>query len=61
MDSGWTMDLATRLAVAKSRQDVAAAVRLMHGEMVLEAPAFGLCAQSGVSTDVVRQKLFGGR
>ncbi|MGW4327858.1 ester cyclase [Nocardia sp. NPDC004573] len=45
MGSGWMMDLATNLAVVKSRQDVTAALRLMHGEMVLEAPAFGTVAR----------------
>lgn len=39
------MDLATELAVVKSRQDVTAALRLMHDEMVLEAPAFGTVAR----------------
>ncbi|MEU1996876.1 nuclear transport factor 2 family protein [Nocardia gamkensis] len=45
MDSGWMMDLATELAVVKSRQDVPAALRLMHAGMVLEAPAFGTVAR----------------
>jgi hypothetical protein len=77
-------ELAHNLAVAKNRQDVPAALRLLHPEMLLESPAFGtrargpatfnddliaserfffdlseLCAQSGVSTDAVRQKLSG--
>src|SRR5580700_12098032 len=34
-------ELAHNLAVAKSRQDVPAALRLLHPEMVLESPAFG--------------------
>ena len=34
-------ELATALAVAKSRQDVAAALALMHPGMLLECPAFG--------------------
>lgn len=33
--------LAQALAVAKSRQDVPAAMRLLHRDMVLETPAFG--------------------
>lgn len=33
--------LAQALAEAKSRQDVPAAMKLLHEEMVLEAPAFG--------------------
>src|SRR6516225_7274233 len=101
MDDHRMFELAHDLAVAKSRQDVPAAARLLHPGMLLESPAFGtmacdrfgvvpngrraelpvfiqftfkddliaserfffdlseLCAQSGVSTDVVRQKLFG--
>ncbi len=34
-------DLAHDLAVAKSRQDVPAALRLLHPEMLLESPALG--------------------
>jgi predicted ester cyclase len=34
-------ELAQALAVAKSRQDVPAAMKLLHTEMVLETPAFG--------------------
>ncbi len=86
-------ELAQALAVAKSRPDVPAAVRLFHPDMLLETPAFGtvarglaenekaltrffacddlmagerfcfdlsaLCAQSGVSADAVRRKVFG--
>jgi predicted ester cyclase len=45
MDASQMFALATALAAAKSRQDVAAAVRLLHPEMVLEAPAFGTDAR----------------
>jgi SnoaL-like polyketide cyclase len=34
-------ELAQDLAAAKSRQDVTAALRLMHPEILLESPAFG--------------------
>jgi predicted ester cyclase len=34
-------ELAHDLAVAKSRRDVPAALRLLHPEMLLESPAFG--------------------
>jgi hypothetical protein len=34
-------ELAQGLAAAKSRQDVAAALKLLDEDMVLEAPAFG--------------------
>jgi SnoaL-like domain len=37
--------LAQALAVAKSRQDVPAAVEVLHPEMVLETPAFGSLAR----------------
>jgi hypothetical protein len=37
-------ELAHDLAVAKSRQDVPAALRLLHPEMLLESPAFGTTA-----------------
>ena len=35
------LELAHDLAAAKSRQDVPAALRLLHPEMLLESPAFG--------------------
>jgi predicted ester cyclase len=38
-------ELAQELATAKSCQDVPAALRLLHPEMVLEAPAFGTRAR----------------
>jgi predicted ester cyclase len=37
--------LAQSLAEAKSRQDVAAASRLLHADMLLQTPAFGTCAR----------------
>jgi len=37
-------ELAQALATAKSRQDVPAALRVLHPDMVLEAPAFGTVA-----------------
>ncbi|WP_222853998.1 ester cyclase [Fodinicola acaciae] len=41
MDIERMFELAQALAVAKSRGDVSAAVRLMHDDMVLVTPAFG--------------------
>ncbi|MEU5878455.1 ester cyclase [Spirillospora sp. NPDC047279] len=41
MDGDRMFGLALALAEAKSRQDVPAAMRVLHPEMVLEAPAFG--------------------
>jgi hypothetical protein len=60
--------LAKALAVAKSRQDVPAALEVLHPEMVLQTRDLiaserfffdlaSLCAQSGVSTDVVQRTL----
>ncbi|WP_225993117.1 ester cyclase [Actinomadura rudentiformis] len=45
MDSDRMFGLAQALAEAKSRQDVPAAMKLLHEEMVLEAPAFGSVAR----------------
>lgn len=45
MDSGCMFELAERLAIAKSRQDVAAALEVLHPDMVLETPAFGTRVQ----------------
>jgi len=39
------IELAQSLAEAKSRQDVGAALRLMHPEMLLESPALGTVAR----------------
>ena len=44
-------ELATRLAVAKSRQDIAAASNLFHPEILLECPPFGTCAR-GIEENV---------
>jgi len=41
MDGKRMFELAERLAIAKSRQDVAAALEVLHPDMVLETPAFG--------------------
>jgi predicted ester cyclase len=41
MDDHRMFELAHDLAAAKSRQDVPAALRLLHPEMLLESPAFG--------------------
>lgn len=45
MNSNRMWDLARALAVAKSQQDVAAAVKLLHPDMLLENPAFGTRAR----------------
>ncbi|MER6764052.1 MULTISPECIES: ester cyclase [Amycolatopsis] len=45
MTDSWMVELARELAVAKSRRDVPAALRLMHPGMLLETPAFGTKAR----------------
>lgn len=44
MNSHRMFELAQALAVAKSRQDVPAAMTLFHRDMLLESPAFGTTA-----------------
>jgi predicted ester cyclase len=41
MDRGRMFELVQQLAVAKSRQDVPAALKVLHEDMLLESPAFG--------------------
>jgi predicted ester cyclase len=45
MNGDRMFELTQALAVAKSRQDVPAAMNLLHPEMVLESPAFGTRAR----------------
>lgn len=45
MNGDRMFELAQALAVAKSRQDVTAAMKPLHREMVLESPAFGTTAR----------------
>lgn len=58
VDSVRMMDLARELAVVKSRQDVGAALRLMHERMVLEAPAFGTVARGLDANEVALRAFF---
>ena len=51
-------ELAQALAVAKSRQDVPAAVRLLHRDMVLETPAFGTMARGPASNEKALTRFF---
>ena len=44
-------ELAQALAVAKSRQDVPAAMELFHRDMVLQAPAFGTTARGPAANE----------
>jgi predicted ester cyclase len=45
MDRRRMFELAQQLAVAKSRQDVPAALKVLHEDMLLESPAFGSRSQ----------------
>jgi len=45
MNSERMFELAQALAVAKSRQDIPAALKLLHRDMLLESPAFGTSAR----------------
>lgn len=45
MNSERMFELAQALAVAKSRQDVPAALKVLHRDMLLETPAFGTRAR----------------
>ncbi|GAA2786131.1 hypothetical protein GCM10010452_12780 [Crossiella cryophila] len=51
-------ELAQELAVAKSRQDVPAALRLLHRDMLLEAPAFGTRARGPAANEQALTRFF---
>ncbi|MFH0520959.1 ester cyclase [Streptomyces sp. M41] len=52
------LELAYALAVAKSRQDIPAALRLFHPDMVLETPAFGTRARGLAENEKALQRFF---
>ncbi|WP_205718312.1 ester cyclase [Actinomadura sp. WMMA1423] len=58
MDSDRMVELAQALAAAKSRQDVPAAMRLLHPEMVLESPAFGTNARGTAENEKALRRFF---
>lgn len=58
MDSHRMLELAQALAVAKSRQDVPAALRLLHPNMLLESPAFGTKARGLAQNEKVLAGFF---
>jgi predicted ester cyclase len=58
MKSDRMFELAHALAVAKSRQDVPAALKLLHEEMLLETPAFGTRARGRAENGLVLKKFF---
>jgi predicted ester cyclase len=51
-------ELAQALAAAKGRQDLPAAMKLFHSEMVLETPAFGTVARGLAENEKVLARFF---
>ncbi|MFJ9367204.1 ester cyclase [Nocardia sp. NPDC101769] len=58
MDGHRMFELAQALAVAKSKQDLPAALRLLHPEMVLENPAFGTTARGLAENEQALARFF---
>jgi predicted ester cyclase len=58
MNSVRMFELAQALAVAKSRQDVPAAIKLLHEHMLLENPAFGTMARGLAENAKVLTRFF---
>jgi predicted ester cyclase len=58
MKSERMFELAQALAVAKSRQDVPAALKLLHPDMLLETPAFGTKARGLAENERVLARFF---
>ena len=58
MNSERMFELAQALAIAKSRQDVPAALKVLHADMVLESPAFGTTARGLAENEMVLTRFF---
>jgi predicted ester cyclase len=58
MNSDRMFELAQSLAVAKSRQDVSAALKVLHPDMLLENPAFGTSARGLAENEKVLNRFF---
>jgi predicted ester cyclase len=58
MNSERMFELAQALAIAKSRQDVPAVLKLLHDDMLLESPAFGTTARGLAENDKVLTRFF---
>lgn len=58
MDGKRMFELAERLGIAKSRQDVAAALEVLHPDMVLETPAFGSRVQGLAENERILTRFF---
>jgi predicted ester cyclase len=58
MDSNRMFELAQELAVAKSRQDLSAAMKLLDTDMLLESPAFGTMAKGIEENEAALARFF---
>ncbi len=58
MNHDQMFELAQALADAKSRQDLPAAMKLFHEEMVLETPAFGTIARGLTENEQTLRRFF---
>src|SRR5690242_1880642 len=58
MNSDRMFELAQALAAAKSRQDVPAALAVLHDDMLLETPAFGTSARGLAENEKVLTRFF---
>ncbi|MFJ9406656.1 ester cyclase [Streptomyces sp. NPDC101393] len=58
MDGRQRFELAQELAVAKGRQDVPAAMKLFHRDMLLEVPAFGTTARGPEENEKALRRFF---
>jgi predicted ester cyclase len=58
MNSKRMFELAQALAVAKSQQDVPAALKVLHPDMLLETPAFGTAARGLDENEKVLTRFF---
>ena len=58
MNGDRMFELAQKLAVAKSRQDVPAALAVLHDDMLLETPAFGTSARGLAENEKVLTRFF---
>jgi predicted ester cyclase len=58
MDSARMFALAQALAVAKGRQDLPAAMKLLHPDMLLETPAFGTSARGIAENEATLKRFF---
>lgn len=58
MNSDRMFELAQALAAAKSRQDVPAALAVLHDDMLLETPAFGTSAHGLAENEKVLTRFF---